>query len=93
MDLTELSERLVPFCREHLGDPEAAVANVETMPGHAGFSFGFTATSKGESRSYVLRVPPPNVRRVGTADVNPAGSRGPCAARHGGARRERDLVG
>ena len=69
MDLTELSERLVPFCREHLGDPEAAVSNVETMPGHAGFSFGFTATSKGESRSYVLRVPPPNVRRVGTADV------------------------
>ena len=68
MDLAELSERLVPFCREHLGD-DATVSNVETMPGHAGFSFGFTATAKGESRSYVLRVPPPNVRRVGTADV------------------------
>ena len=68
MDLAELSERLVPFCREHLGD-DATVSGVETMPGHAGFSFGFTATSKGESRSYVLRVPPPNVRRVGTADV------------------------
>ena len=30
---------------------------------------GFTATANGKSRSYVLRVPPPNVRRVGTADV------------------------
>ncbi|MCY4390676.1 MAG: hypothetical protein OXE43_01325 [Chloroflexi bacterium] len=39
------------------------------MPGHAGFSFGFTATANKESRSDVLRVPPPNVRRLGTADV------------------------
>ena len=69
MDLAELSERLVPFCREHLGDPGATVSDVEAMPGHAGFSFGFTAAAKGESRSYVLRVPPPNVHRVGTADV------------------------
>ena len=69
MDLAELSERLVPFCREHLGDPDVVVSDVETMAGHAGFSFGFTATSKGESKSYVLRVPPPNVRRIGTADV------------------------
>ena len=69
MDLADLSERLAAFCRDRLGDPHATVSNVETMPGHAGFSFGFTVASNGESRSYVLRVPPPNVRRTGTADV------------------------
>ncbi len=69
MDLAELAERLTRFCRERLGDPDAAVSGVETMPGHAGFSFGFTVTSRGEARGCVLRVPPPNVRRRGTADV------------------------
>ncbi len=69
MDLNDLSERLTVFCRDRLDDPHATVTDVETMQGHAGFSFGFTATAKGESRSYVLRLPPPNVRRAGTADV------------------------
>ena len=69
MDAADLTARLTRFCREQLGDPAAAVSGVETMPGHAGFSFGFTVASRGEARGCVLRVPPPNVRRRGTADV------------------------
>jgi aminoglycoside phosphotransferase (APT) family kinase protein len=69
MELAELTERLVPFCREHLGDPAATVSEVYKMPGHAGFAYGFTAHARGEASSYYLRLPPPNVRLEGTADV------------------------
>jgi aminoglycoside phosphotransferase (APT) family kinase protein len=39
------------------------------MPGHAGFAYGFTVASRGRSESWFLRLPPPNVRLEGTADV------------------------
>ena len=69
MDLTELHARLGPFVRAKMGDPHAAVTRVWKMPGHAGFSYGFTVAVEPGLRSFYLRIPPPNVRWVGTADV------------------------
>lgn len=69
MELDELTQRLGPFCREHLGDPGVHVENVEKAPGHAGFSYFFDAVANGRRDRFFLRLPPPNVRLAGTADV------------------------
>lgn len=47
----------------------ATISNVTKMPGHAGFSFGFSVTHSGVDENLVLRLPPPNVKWQGTADV------------------------
>ena len=47
MELADLEERLVPFVRAKYADPAAEVSAVHKMPGHAGFSYGFTARSGG----------------------------------------------
>jgi aminoglycoside phosphotransferase (APT) family kinase protein len=69
VELAELEARLVPFVRAKYEDPGAAVSAVHKMPGHAGFAYGFTVTSRGRSESWFLRLPPPNVQWRGTADV------------------------
>ncbi len=69
MELDELEERLGPFCRAKYDDPDARVSGVHKMPGHAGFSYGFTIASRDAVESWFLRMPPPNVRWRGTADV------------------------
>ena len=69
MELPELEERLVPFARAKYDDPFAKVFAVHKMPGHAGFSYGFTVRSGGVTESWFLRLPPPNVQWKGTADV------------------------
>ena len=68
-DLSELSDRLTIFMRQKAAHSDANVSDVTKMPGNAGFSFGFTVDTKESSKRYVLRVPPPNARRSGTADV------------------------
>lgn len=69
MELDELEERLPAFVREHYADADATVSRVHKMPGHAGFSYGFTAHSRGREESWFLRLPPPKVKWRGTADV------------------------
>ena len=69
MELAELEERLVPFARTKYDDPFAQVTGVHKMPGHAGFSYGFSVRSRGAVESWFLRLPPPNVQWKGTADV------------------------
>src|SRR5258705_11378816 len=69
MELEELERRLGPFVRAKYDDPAALVGEVHAMPGHAGFSYGFTAESRGARESWFLRIPPPNVQWRGTADV------------------------
>ncbi len=69
MELNELEERLGPFVRSKYADEEARVSDVYLMPGHAGFSYGFTAHSGDVVESWFLRLPPPNVNWKGTADV------------------------
>ena len=70
MDIAELQRRLVPFCQARY-QREVRVFDVHTMPGHAGFSYGFSV-DLGEGRpreSWFIRLPPPNVNWRGTADV------------------------
>jgi aminoglycoside phosphotransferase (APT) family kinase protein len=69
MELPELAERLRPFCRAMYEDPGAECFGVHKMPGHAGFSYGFSVRSRGREESWFLRLPPPNVQWKGTADV------------------------
>ena len=69
MDLEEMRERLTAFVRAHLDDAAATVEDVEPGPGHAGFSYLFAVLSRGERREYFMRLPPPNVKWEGTADV------------------------
>lgn len=69
MELPELEERLGPFARAKYGDPAAEVMDVHKMPGHAGFSYGFTVRSRGRTERWFLRLPPPGVQWKGTADV------------------------
>ena len=69
MELDELSSRLQPFCESHYPGDEVHVEKVEKMPGHAGFSYGFTVVGETLRESWFLRLPPPNVNWKGTADV------------------------
>jgi aminoglycoside phosphotransferase (APT) family kinase protein len=69
VELEELADRLVRFARAQYGDPAARVSGVHKMPGHAGFAYGFDVESRGRRESFFLRLPPPNVKWQGTADV------------------------
>jgi aminoglycoside phosphotransferase (APT) family kinase protein len=69
MELEDLRRRLGPFCCAMYEDGGATVGKVWTMPGHAGFAYGFDVVSRGVEESWFLRLPPPNVNWRGTADV------------------------
>jgi aminoglycoside phosphotransferase (APT) family kinase protein len=69
MELSELQERLGPFCQDRYDDPQARVFDVVKMPGHAGFAYGFRVETRATVDAWFLRLPPPNVNWRGTADV------------------------
>ena len=69
MELAELERRLGPFCEAMYGTSDVRVFDVHKMPGHAGFSYGFSVEAPGRSEGWFLRIPPPNVNWRGTADV------------------------
>jgi aminoglycoside phosphotransferase (APT) family kinase protein len=69
MKLPELTKRLIPFCRHHYGSNNLRVFDVVKMPGHAGFAYGFRVEAGGHTDSWFIRLPPPNVKWRGTADV------------------------
>jgi aminoglycoside phosphotransferase (APT) family kinase protein len=69
MELDELRARLIPFCRAKYGDDTVTVDEITVMPGHAGFAYGFAATHDGGTDRWFLRLPPPDVRWEGTADM------------------------
>ena len=69
MELDELRARLIPFCRAKYGDETVTVDEITVMPGHAGFAYGFAATHAGGTDRWFLRLPPPDVRWEGTADM------------------------
>ncbi len=68
MQLAELERRLGPFCNAKYGQ-DVRVFNVYTMPGHAGFSYGFSVDTGKDVDAWFIRLPPPNVNWRGTADV------------------------
>ena len=69
MELEELEQRLIPFCCNHYEDNSIAVCDVLQMPGHAGFSYGFSVKTSRSVDKWYIRLPPPNVAHKGTADV------------------------
>ena len=73
MQLEELTQRLAPFVQAKYADASARVFDVEAMPGHAGFAYGFSVEAGDPNarhvESWFLRLPPPNVNWRGTADV------------------------
>ena len=69
MELAELEPKLTAFCRAMYDDPAAAITALDKGPGHAGFSYLFTVRAARQEESWFMRLPPPNVRLVGTADV------------------------
>ena len=68
MDLQELEERLGRFVAAKYGEA-LPIYDVITMPGHAGFAYGFRVRTGGEDDAWFIRLPPPNVNWRGTADV------------------------
>jgi aminoglycoside phosphotransferase (APT) family kinase protein len=72
MDLALLQRQLQDFVVAHYGQ-EAVVSQVETMPGHAGLSFGFRVdyqeNNQPRHESLVMRIPPKGVKQSGNTDV------------------------
>jgi aminoglycoside phosphotransferase (APT) family kinase protein len=68
MELSELEQRLTKFCAAKYDGP-SRVHDVVTMPGHAGFAYGFRVEAGARVDAWFIRLPPPNVNWVGTADV------------------------
>lgn len=68
MELAELTQRLHTFCAAKY-EQDVSVFDVVVMPGHAGFAYGFRVDHGGGQDAWFIRLPPPNVNWVGTADV------------------------
>jgi aminoglycoside phosphotransferase (APT) family kinase protein len=65
-----IREDLEAQCRERLGKPSLRVTAVDPIPeGHSGFTYFVNIEDGGETRRYVLRLPPPGARIAGPADV------------------------
>ncbi|MGH7763802.1 MAG: phosphotransferase, partial [Candidatus Dormibacteraceae bacterium] len=57
-------------CRARLGRPGLRVISIDPIPeGHSGFTYFVSLEDDGAVRRYVLRLPPPNARIAGPADV------------------------
>ena len=69
LELEELQRRLIPFSRVHYQDDAAEVKDVFKMPGHAGFAYGFSVQTASAIDKWYIRLPPPDVKLQGTADV------------------------
>ncbi|MDA1369613.1 MAG: phosphotransferase family protein [Proteobacteria bacterium] len=69
MELNELAQGLGRFCKAHYPDEAVEVCEVFQMPGHAGFSYGFSVETSDLLEKWYLRLPPPIVKLEGTADV------------------------
>jgi len=68
MELAELEQRLLPFCEARYSGA-VNITEVIIMQGHAGFAYGFKVAHEQGEDAWFIRLPPPNVNWVGTADV------------------------
>lgn len=68
-----LKAQIAAFCSAHYEEQVANIANLSKMPGHAGFAYGFDVIFDGSTGKppdeWFLRLPPPDVKLQGTADV------------------------
>jgi len=72
-DIEQVTAQLTKLVRAKTDDPRARVHSLESLPGHAGFSYSFIlersergATPAGK---FVVRIAPPGVKISGTADI------------------------
>ncbi|MDB5107408.1 MAG: hypothetical protein JWM69_349 [Candidatus Binatus sp.] len=68
-----VASQLNALVRAKTGDNGARAHSLETLPGHAGFSYSF-ALERSDPRAapagkFVVRIAPPNVKISGTADI------------------------
>ncbi|MDT0619499.1 phosphotransferase family protein [Salinisphaera sp. P385] len=68
MDLDWLQQELTGFIRHQLGE-HAQVRDLRAADGHAGLTFLFDVEQDSDRQGYVLRLPPPGVKRRGNTDV------------------------
>src|SRR5258705_6976519 len=69
----QVAAQLTALVRAKTGDAGARAHSLESLPGHAGFSYSFIlersarhATAAGK---YVVRIAPPGVKISGPADI------------------------
>src|SRR5271156_5797841 len=71
-DFEQVTAQLTKLVRAKTGDAGARAHSLETLPGHAGFSYSFIlertegATPAGK---FVVRIAPPGVKISGPADI------------------------
>ena len=56
MELAELERRLGPFCEAMYETDAVRVFDVHKMPGHAGFSYGFSVAVDGRNEGWFIRI-------------------------------------
>lgn len=68
MDHGPVTAQLQAWAEDVYG-PAARIDGVAPMPGHSGYSFGFTLAHDGTQERLVVRLPPPGSKQRGSSDV------------------------
>ena len=71
-NIEEVTAQLTALVRAKTGDARARAHSLETLPGHAGFSYSFVlerSDGGAPAGKFVVRIAPPNVKISGPADI------------------------
>lgn len=72
-NIEEVTAQLTKLLRAKTGDAGARAHSLETLPGHAGFSYSFILERSTDSATpagkFVVRIAPPGVKISGPADI------------------------
>jgi aminoglycoside phosphotransferase (APT) family kinase protein len=72
-NIEQVTRQLTALVRAKTGDAGARVHSLESLPGHAGFSYSFilerSALDATPAGKYVVRIAPPGVKISGPADI------------------------
>ena len=72
-NIEEVTAQLTKLVRAKTGDAAARAHSLETLPGHAGFSYSFILERSTDSATpagkFVVRIAPPDVKISGPADI------------------------
>jgi aminoglycoside phosphotransferase (APT) family kinase protein len=72
-NIEQVTEQLTKLVRAKTGDAGARAHSLESLPGHAGFSYSFILERSTDSATpagkFVVRIAPPGVKISGPADI------------------------
>jgi len=72
-DIEQVTAQLTALVRAKTGDARARAHSLESLPGHAGFSYSFILERSDPGAKpagkYVVRIAPPGVKISGPADI------------------------